>query len=658
MASIRNVRKRNWPYSRSICLAVLAGLLLASICANSRSWAQTNQSTTTTSNQLEVLASKFAAEMNTLAAECQTKGLEQLAKATQEWVKPRDPSRRYLFLPPVKYQDPGDPELTASEAATWPEWKTRVREQRQRYAAGLYAFAQSAAKNEQWNVAGMALWEALWQDPEHAALRRTLDYQGIEAETQPLQVKIARRPEPTLGWKSGAYREGNSTQFRLLTTADETTAREHLRQFEIWRMLWRQTCLPYWMNNDGVAAAIQAGRPIPGGVESKHTVVLFANRPEFLQALGHVAGIEQSVGYYDLEAERCYFYLDPNDPNVLATQKHELVHQLFQSTGKRVRKPGEKTNFWLLEAAAMYFESLTLLAPPSSNEHANEGDHRGEIWSVGGFDAQRLQFARLRWQRENYATGFSQLVVRGRQDFQRDPDLARLYSQIAGMFHYLMHAPATGTTPDRSATHATTHADATFRMLTKIYAGRDRADLFESETGATLEQLESEYRQWLAFSSQSNAPHLHLSGNKRELALGFSELDDQLLSQLFAPALTTLQLTRTPVTDQGLTQLAAQHHELRDLYLDQTATSDVGVLALIRANPALESLDLANTRITNETVMACRELANLEALWLTQTNVTDDCAAILLSLPKLRILDVQGTKISPELQQRLQAKFR
>jgi hypothetical protein len=56
--------------------------------------------------------------------------------------------------------------------------------------------------------------------------------------------------------------------------------------------------------------------------------------------------------------------------------------------------------------------------------------------------------------------------------------------------------------------------------------------------------------------------------------------------------------------------------------------------------------------------MACRELANLEALWLTQTNVTDDCAAILLSLPKLRILDVQGTKISPELQQRLQAKFR
>lgn len=639
--------------SRFLGLALLVGIL----CLHSTlSLSQGQEAPTPPPHPLDDLTATFTAEMNALAEECTAKGLDQLSLATKSWVEPRDPSRRYLFLPPVKYTDPGDPQRIESQVATWPEWRTQVRELRQRHAAALYEFAQTAATNEQWNLVGSALWEALWQDPEHAALRRILDYQGIEAETKRIQVKIARRPDTTLGWQGGAYREGNSTQFRLLTTADEATARELLRQFQIWRTLWRQTCLPYWMNNEGVAAAIKSGRPIPSGVEAKHTVVLFSNRQEFLQALRRVPGIEQSVGYYDSESERCYFYLDSQDPNVLATQKHELVHQLFQETGKRIRKPGENSNFWLLEAAAMYFESLTRLQPQPSSEPSPDRHETGQIWSVGGYDAQRLQFARLRWQRENFATDFSQLVGRGRQEFQRDPELARLYSQVAGMFHFLMHASVTSTATNTA--DSATNADAAFRMLTKMYAGRDRADLLESETGSTLDQLQVAYRDWLAFSAVSAAPYLALAADKQELALGFSDLTDQQLSQLDSPQLTTLQLTKTQVTDSGLQDLATKQHQLRDLYLDQTAVSDVGVVALVRANLALESLDLAGTQVTDESVLACRDLANLEALWLTQTNVTDECVATLLALPKLRTLDVQGTKISPEQQQRLRDKFK
>ncbi|MDP1560275.1 MAG: hypothetical protein Q8M16_02655, partial [Pirellulaceae bacterium] len=488
--------------------------------------------------------------------------------------------------------------------------------------------------------------------------RRTLDYQGLESQIHRLNLRVARKADPSLGWQSGGYREGTAGQFRLLTTANEDAARELLRQLQVWRILWRQTCFPYWINNDAVAAAIKAGRTIPGGVEAKHTVVLFANRQEFLQALRRVPGIEQSVGYYDSEAARCYFYLDPNDPNVVATQKHELVHQLFQETGRRIRPPGEKSNFWLLEAAAMYFESLQQIQPLPSVPADSNRKLAGEIWSVGGFDAQRLQFSRLRWQRENASTPLATLVGRGRQDFQRDPDLPRLYSQSAGMFHFLMHAQNPANDATTETRDAATNVDAVFRMLSTMYAGRDRPDLLESETGQSTAQLESTYRQWLAFDAGSHASFLPLAADKRELALGFSELSDQELNLLQAPKLTTLQLTRTKITDAALQRLAIDHHQLRDLFLDQTMASDIGVLALIRANRELESVDLAGSQISNESVIACRGLPNLESLWLTQTNVTDACVPALMAMPKLQVLDVQGTKISPELQQQLRDKFK
>lgn len=636
---------------------LLVSWILA-ICCATTSLVRGQESESNWHSQRQALAGSFVLDMNALAQECDAKGLEQLALATRHWIGPRDPSRHYLFLPPTKYQDPGDPLLTERQAATWPDWSKRVRQYRQAYAAAIYEDAKAAAAKEQWHRAGSALWEVLWQDPEHATVRRILDYQGLESEVQKINLRVARRADATLGWQSGTYREGNSGHFRLLTTADENAARELLHQLQVWRILWRQICFPYWINNEGVAAAIVAGRPIPGGVESKHTVVLFSNRQEFLQALRRVPGIEQSVGYYDSEASRCYFYLDPQDLDVVATQKHELVHQLFQETGKRVRQPGEKSNFWLLEAAAMYFESLQQIQPFPNVPAGSNRNLVGQIWSVGGFDAQRLQFSRLRWQRENNSTPLATLVGRGRQDFQRDPDLPRLYSQSAGMFHFLMHAQRPSNDPTTGTRDAAANVDVVFRMLSKMYAGRDRPDLLESETGQSTVQLESTYRQWLAFDAESHARFLPLAADKRELALGFSELGDQELNLLQAPKLTTLQLTRTRITDIALQRIAIDHHQLRDLFLDQTLASDVGVLALIRANRDLESLDLADSQISDASVIACQGLPNLESLWLTKTNVTDECVPALLAMPKLQILDVQGTKISPELQQQLRGKFK
>ncbi|MBL8891249.1 MAG: hypothetical protein JNL67_14815 [Planctomycetaceae bacterium] len=612
----------------------------------------------TWARQRQMLANQFERDMQALAIECRDLGHDRLSAATLDWIKPRDASRHYLFLPPSTYVAPGDPAQLETQNTAWPEWHRRLRELREKHAQDLYEFAQTAATQKQWHIAGSSLWESLWQNPEFADVRRILDYHGLESEIKKINIRVARKNETTLGWQAGSYREGTAGQFRLLTTADDSAARELLYQLQVWRILWRQACFPYWINTDGAAQAIKAGRIVTGSPEAKHTIVLFANRQEFLQALRRVPGIEQSVGYFDSETARCFFYLDSQDPNLLATQKHELVHQLFQETGKRVRQPGEDSNFWLLEAAAMYFESLERIESLPERRTSETPVGSGEIWSVGGFDAQRLQFARLRWKRENFMASFSTLFVRGRQDFQRDPELARLYSQAAGMFHFLMHTEFTTNDSIETQTTPGSNVDVVFRILTKMYAGRDRADLVESETGQTPAELEQAYKEWLAFNAERDSTFLPLASNKLELALGFSPLADDAMSHFQAPGLKTLQLTKTSITDESLQQLATHHRDLQELFLDQTQVSDRGVLDVIKANRNLEALDLANTKISDAAVIACRDLSNLEALWLTQTNVTDEVVPTLLALPKLRVLDVQGTKISPTGQQQLSSKFK
>ncbi|MDP1561893.1 MAG: hypothetical protein Q8M16_10985, partial [Pirellulaceae bacterium] len=109
-------------------------------------------------SERQVLAAQFETELNKLADEASALGHEALANATRQWIEPRDASRHYLFLPPSKYQNPGDPTLTQQAAKAWPEWSQRVRQHRQDYAATLYDYAKTAATNEHWHLAGSALW--------------------------------------------------------------------------------------------------------------------------------------------------------------------------------------------------------------------------------------------------------------------------------------------------------------------------------------------------------------------------------------------------------------------------------------------------------------------------------------------------------------------
>ena len=96
--------------------------------------------------------------------------------------------------------------------------------------------------------------------------------------------------------------------------------------------------------------------------------------------------------------------------------------------------------------------------------------------------------------------------------------------------------------------------------------------------------------------------------------------------------LVWLNLSRTSVTDAGLSQLTA-HTQLRRLNLAQTGIGDAGLRSLTPLKK-LEYLNLYGTAVTDAGLVHLRGLAALKKLYLWQTKVTDDgVAALKKALP-------------------------
>ena len=61
-------------------------------------------------------------------------------------------------------------------------------------------------------------------------------------------------------------------------------------------------------------------------------------------------------------------------------------------------------------------------------------------FTIGGENAGRVPAARKRLLDDNFYVPFRELVAIGRQDFQHDPRIVQMYSQIAGQSYFLMHS--------------------------------------------------------------------------------------------------------------------------------------------------------------------------------------------------------------------------
>ena len=104
---------------------------------------------------------------------------------------------------------------------------------------------------------------------------------------------------------------------------------------------------------------------------------------------------------------------------------------------------------------------------------------------LGGFDDVRLYAARYRLLHDHFYVPFGEFVDFGSEKLQKDPRICTLYSQAAGMTHFLIYYDGGR------------YRDALVSYLSAVYTGRDDHDTLSKLTGASYANLDKQYREFL-----------------------------------------------------------------------------------------------------------------------------------------------------------------
>lgn len=567
----------------------------------------------------------FAEQLSTLAAKCDELGLKSEAQQTRDWIVRRADGREYLFLPAAEDSSAPKP----SSARTSQQWFARLQTLRTAQADAIFALAREDLAAHQPTAAYQLLFEVLRENPDHAEARRVL---GYAKNVRGLWRQHAGTPSampggldhPKLGWRRRSYWRLETPHYSILTNHSPKAAVDLGQRLEDFYDLWQQIFFTYWSNEEALAARLAGGNEPLARARPKLNVVLFRNRAEYVDQLSPAQPqIAMTLGIYMDEQQTAYFYA--GDETIYPTWYHEAAHQLFQESLPRLVSPGKEQNFWLVEGAAMYLESLA--------QHAG-------FWTVGGWDADRLQFARYRALGGDFAMPCAQLVTIGRDALQKSPDIRKLYAHAAGLVHFLMDGEQGKYRP------------ALVGCLQAMYEGRDAADTLAKLTGADLAQLDREYLRYL------NVTDADLAGivspeRLRNLSLGRTEVTDAGLAALAGCTnLVWLDLSRANVGDAGLANLVGASH-LQQLFLEGTKITDAS-LPILGKLTALEELDLSGLAITDDGLAAIASLKRLKTLYLTNSPISDAGLAHLRGLKQLETVELSGTRVSPAGRKQLQ----
>jgi len=367
------------------------------------------------------------------------------------------------------------------------------------------------------------------------------------------------------GWKI------DSSHFHITTNLSREAGVALATQLEELYTVWQQLFVHYTMNEWQMRRRF-GGR---GGVSkrpAKHEVKLFANRNQYIV---HLTRLEPQIGitqgiYLD---RRRTSYLFAGGDSPVSNWLHEVTHQLFHETKRVAPNVGSQANFWIVEGAALYMESLV---------------RKNGYYTAGGVFSNRLQYARYRALSEKFYVPLRELCNLGRSELQRDERIRKLYSQSAGLAHFLMDYDEGKYRP----------ALVEYLQAVYLYPGRDKRSTLTQVTGVEFEVLDREYHQFLG------------------------------------------------VTDADITNVAAPDNLLR-LLLGHTQITDAG-LKMLPDLAHIQQVDLSDTGITNVGLAHLARFKDLRTLWLTRTNVTGAGLVGLKSLMQLEDVDVTGTRVSQE----------
>ena len=380
--------------------------------------------------------------------------------------------------------------------------------ERKEYADELFALAKRAAAAGQLSLAFQWATEAVRENPDHAEARRVLGYERRDGKW--LTSYGARMSDagkewhPKLGWLAVAdvprYEAGERLLSKRWVSAEDDAARhrdmrsgwqvrtdhflvttnhslqagaELAARLERLHQVWRQLFAGFYLTEREVQGLFAGERP-PRKQARPFRVYYHRDRDEYAGALrrrqpriGDTLGI-----YFDANREAHFFAGDGWDR---ATLYHEAVHQLFQETRPATRHVGATGNFWVVEGIATYFETL--------REHRDA--RAGLYYTIGESSAGRLPAAKRRLLAEKFYVPLDELLALSKDDLQRYPELAKLYSQSAGLAALLMDG------------EEGRYREPLVVYLTAVYAGRDDEKSLSEATGTTNSELDAAYRRYL-----------------------------------------------------------------------------------------------------------------------------------------------------------------
>lgn len=600
-------------FASRACLCVSTAFLFTSTASIAFVYGQSGPTTESASgDEVDAATVKFHAELDRLAAVCDSIGLEAQAAFTRRWKIPTRTDQLALFLPAEKESDPATPNAR--------RWLKHFAAARESYADALFAAAKNIVARDE-TEAYRLLWRTLRENPEHAGARTVLSALVGSATANP-RLRKGTAALTDLGWTPRSYFSVNSRHFNLVSNADTESTKQLAAQLEQTFVLWTQVFYAAWAEpgklSEGLTGDTLRAINFPRN-RDKFRVVLLKDRESYLKLLGaSEEAVGASVGYYWPAGKQSIFYAGEE---LQLTLTHELTHQFFAESARQLNAKGaavgESGDYWIVEGIAMYMESLT---------------RRDNHWTVGGWESARLQTARYRGVRDGFWIPMERLSGSTLEGWKADSRISLLYSHAAGLTHALMDNEL------RSATRA-----ATIKAIGELYAGERVGESLLQQFGSDDAAAKDNYQDALIVSDADVSALAETDKQVDELVLVGSQLSAESWKTLTAQTqLTWLDVSYSNISAQALSDWLAGTTRLERLSVEGTQLSGAAA-ASARGLPALTELDLSDTPHSDAELASLAGHPTLEALWLTRTQITDAALSTIKTLPRLRFVDVTGT---------------
>ncbi len=445
------------------------------------------------------LRTDFAEEIEQLAVWCDQRGLAEQALRTRRLLPPSEPTKLYVTVMPQRV---GREELADDAPPDVVEWDKQLARITSTHANALFALSRRAVRNGRASWAFDLVMAAVHANPDHEAIRRLLGFQKYRGqwrtryEVRRLQSRQVWHDD--FGWilKAHVPRYEQGERFcngRWITAQQDAQLHQDIHhgwnvetehytivtnhslqagvalgaELEQLYRVWKQLFIRFYATEAQVAGLF-SGRAAKIELP-RHAVVYFADRQDYVNALRSAfPNIEMSLGVYVDSTHKAYFFAGSEHDR--RTLLHEATHQLFHESRPAAADVGGKNNFWIIEGIAMYMESL----------HHENGYH-----VLGGLDDARAHAARYRLLNDDFYVPLAEFTSWDARTIQSDPRIATLYSQAAGLTHFLIHYD-----------HGR-YRDALVAFLSAVYSGRANSETLARFTGVSYTELDRQYREFM-----------------------------------------------------------------------------------------------------------------------------------------------------------------